>query len=321
MILVATALGVALPSSASASPSARIAYERAAGAESCPDEDALRTTVAARLGFDPFRDQDERTVRARITRSKGGPFRADLELVDRDGVSHGKRQLSSPSRDCDDVFLAMTLAIGIAIDPLHEGERPPAAPVPAAPAPAPPLAQAAAPVAAESPPRSPPTTDRVRFVPWAAALGSVGVVPGPSLGALVGVRGRWNALSLGVEGRWDASRSVDIDRGGTASAEVLSGVLSACVHPHALFGCLTGSLGSMLGSGSGVSRPDDSTTLYSMVGLRAGFEPVLVSGLHLHMHVEGDRTLTPTRLSIHGAEAWRSPAFSASLALGLSGVL
>ena len=329
ILLLTTVLGVCLPSAAHASPSARIVYQRGAGAERCPDEAVLRATVAARLGYDPFRDHDERTVRARVTRPKGGPFRADLELVDREGASQGKRQLISQSSECDELFLAVTLAIGIAIDPLHDGARPtpepaPSIVVPALP-PAPPIASSPAPAAppprdsaAVSPARA---TREVRFVPWAAALGSVGVVPGPTWGALIGVRGQWRALSLGLEGRWDAARAVEIDRGGAASAEVLSGVLTTCLHRSWSFGCLTGSLGSMLGSGSGVTRPDDSTTLYSMAGLRAGLEPVLFSGFHLHVHVEGDRALTPTRLRIHGVEAWRSAAFSASLALGIAGEL
>lgn len=208
-LLIATGLGVCVPSAAHASPSARIVYQRGAGAERCPDEAVLRATVAARLGYDPFRDEDERTVRARVTRPMGGPFRADLELVDRDGASQGKRQLISQSGECDELFLAMTLAIGIAIDPLHDGAPPPSAPAPATVVPAlppPPIAPSAAPAApavrdraSESPARA---TRGVRFVPWAAALGSVGIVPGPSWGALIGVRGQWTAFSLGLEGRW-----------------------------------------------------------------------------------------------------------------------
>jgi hypothetical protein len=37
-----------------ATPSARLVYSRGHGAESCPDEHALREAVAARVGYDPF---------------------------------------------------------------------------------------------------------------------------------------------------------------------------------------------------------------------------------------------------------------------------
>src|SRR6188768_3765956 len=59
-------------------PSARLEYTREVGAESCPDEAALRRAVADRLGYDPFDASAPELLRARVTASDGR-FSALLE--------------------------------------------------------------------------------------------------------------------------------------------------------------------------------------------------------------------------------------------------
>jgi hypothetical protein len=51
------------------SPTARLDVERGPGAEVCPDADALRSAVAARIGRDPFDPDAARILRVRITRT------------------------------------------------------------------------------------------------------------------------------------------------------------------------------------------------------------------------------------------------------------
>src|SRR5262249_42045560 len=104
---------------ANARPSAHVIYVRGDGAEGCPNEETLRSAVAARLGYDAFREADARTIRAAIAREKRGPYPVLLERIGPDSVAAGQRELTSASADCDEVFLAMTLAIAIAIDPMH----------------------------------------------------------------------------------------------------------------------------------------------------------------------------------------------------------
>jgi hypothetical protein len=113
-------------------------------------------------------------------------------------------------------------------------------------------------------------------------------------------------------------RSVDGPAGGTASATVLSGAVVPCGRFSMLLACVTGSLGAMLGRGSGVTRPANDTTIFSTVGARLGAELPLTSKLGAHVHIEGDRVLTPTRLLIDGSEAWAGPSWCGAIALGLA---
>lgn len=116
MALLGVAAG-ARAQPASASASARLRYERGAGTEGCPDEEALRNSVAARLGYDPFAEDAARTVRAKVE-SASGERVATVKLEAADGRILGERRLTSRAANCSELAAAMELAITIAIDPL-----------------------------------------------------------------------------------------------------------------------------------------------------------------------------------------------------------
>ena len=119
-------LGLLLASSpALAAPSARLAYVREAGAESCPDEEGLRRAVAARLGYDPFFVWARVTVVAHV-RKDAGAYHAEVTLVDEGGVSRGKRAVTSPGDDCAPLVGALALTISLALDPLSLAPAQPA---------------------------------------------------------------------------------------------------------------------------------------------------------------------------------------------------
>src|SRR5271170_1386767 len=103
-------------STASASPTARLVYSRAVGADSCPNEDALRRAVAARVGYDPFFAWANKTIVATMAADRPGGFTARVGLVDEGGTEHGTRDLHTDG-DCSDLLGASALAIAIAIDP------------------------------------------------------------------------------------------------------------------------------------------------------------------------------------------------------------
>src|SRR5580658_7755914 len=119
---IALAASIALPiltatQLALATPSARLVYSRGPGAESCPDEAALRKAVASRVGYDPFFAWAEKTIVASLLRVDPKGFVARVHLVDGAGVEHGSRELRS-DQTCADLLDAAALAIAIAIDPL-----------------------------------------------------------------------------------------------------------------------------------------------------------------------------------------------------------
>jgi hypothetical protein len=133
--------------------SARLTYERGRGADHCPDEQALRSAVSTRLGYDPFRPDAQQTVSVVIRRSDQA-LRGDLALRDAAETITGTRQLSSVQNDCPELVAAMALAISIAIDPQSQ-LRPLPSPSPSpALAPASP-ADASAPDPGSAPPPSP----------------------------------------------------------------------------------------------------------------------------------------------------------------------
>jgi len=115
----AAALAVVCVSRASfAFPTSRLTYARGSGAEACPDETAVRQAVAARLGYDPFFPSAEKTIVARIVRTKD-ELRATVELVDEHGLMRGVRELKASAGQCGELVATMALAISIAIDPTN----------------------------------------------------------------------------------------------------------------------------------------------------------------------------------------------------------
>src|SRR5580704_14005592 len=105
--------------------SARLVYARAPEASSCPDESALRSAVAARLGYDPFFPWAKQTVVVQVWR-ENHQYRARLQLVGETGLAHGTRAVASDQSTCAELFDAAALAISIAMDSLPKDEPPPA---------------------------------------------------------------------------------------------------------------------------------------------------------------------------------------------------
>jgi hypothetical protein len=164
-------------------PPVRLEYARGAGAEHCPEDAAVRSAVVARLGYDPFRDDAQRTVAAAIEGNKQR-LRADVNLRDAAGAVTGTRRLVSDKNDCIELAAAMTLAISIAIDPQSLTRPAPPPPPPTPPAPPTP-APAATPAPGSTPPAAPTTTSPGATAapsPFGAMPGS-GAPPGPAAAA------------------------------------------------------------------------------------------------------------------------------------------
>ena len=132
---VARAQGGDGSTASSAPEEARVTlvYERAPGAEACPDQETFRALVEGRLGYLPFVAVAARVVTVRL--SPGGPaLRAELSIADMapessasrdaDAPSEGtrgrpvaRRELVSAGTDCVELATAAANAVSIAIDP------------------------------------------------------------------------------------------------------------------------------------------------------------------------------------------------------------
>lgn len=169
-------------------------YERGAGAQGCVAPGALREGVEQRLGRDVFVDRDaaDMTVQIRAAR-EGQRFKVRIELVDRDGVTRGRRRLDTRARHCsaldDSLALVVALAVDIAVQSrIVEPSVPaPDVPPPSTPAPAAPLA---APPVPETGLEIPETVHAPRATEseplrWRASIGGAlasGVLPSAAAG-------------------------------------------------------------------------------------------------------------------------------------------
>lgn len=316
-------------------PPARLVYTRARGTERCPDQAALRAAVASRLGYDPFRDQADRAIVARVQRASK-KLEGSVEMRDGHGVVAGARRLSAELEDCDELVAAMALAISIAIDP-RSALRPPspsaplppsappslppptAPPPPAEPAPSVPApGEGSVPIAMPLPAALP----RSSAEPWRArvrlgALATLGTLPRVTLGIALdaGFRRRWFSLTGGLEIDLPAARAADA--GGSVSAWAITGRLTPCAHlgPAAL--CALAAAGGVRGSGAGVRHPRAETTPLVSLGARAALELPIAGVLGVAPYVELGVPVTRTVLRLEGADVWTAPPISGAIGAAL----
>jgi hypothetical protein len=93
----------------------RMEFERAAGAETCPDRDAFEAVVAARLGSTPWSVLATRVVRITFTPAGAGIL-GRMDLL-QDGASLGSREIRSVTRDCHETAESLALAVALTLDP------------------------------------------------------------------------------------------------------------------------------------------------------------------------------------------------------------
>lgn len=323
-------------SAAAQRPEIRLTYNRGSGAASCPDVQTLRESVAARLGYDPFRSQvqteadagpegPERVVGVEIRATlQGGPrgLRALIEQRDRGGRVTGSRLLTTARKDCQELSAAMALALCIAVDPFVLSRPPPSPPLPQPTPPQqqqpPPPLPPPPPVAPcpSCPPCAPPPLSPVRVRAGAGLQVDLGAVPTiGSLGVVAQAELRYRAFALTLEGRIDpslGSRSADSGRG-AVQATLLLGLLAPCARWRALGLCALLGLGALQGRGVDLQVENRATTFYAAAGARMAVEVPLLRSLALDLHLDGLAPLTRTSLQVDGIEVWATPPLAGAL--------
>ncbi|MDF2695581.1 MAG: hypothetical protein K0S65_3964 [Labilithrix sp.] len=312
---------------AHASPAARLVYLRGAGAEHCPDANALRKAVAARLGFDPFFAYANQTIVAEISAAKKG-FRGRVQVLDEAGLVWGERVVQSESDDCAETMRAMALGISIAVDALDLDARgtPPPEPVPspstpAPPPPSPPPSTNAEPSPAPPPaPRPPPASPaassrRFAYDARVSALGSMGTAPTLAFGAMFAAGVRLQAFGVALEGRFHPKVTSGVDGGAVWSSLVL-GTAAVCMHAKVAFACALGSVGSFRGGGADIPSPQSGSALFGAVGPRVGVHVPLAQPFYVHGHLDVAYLLTPAHIEIDGRTVFALPSLSGTLGIG-----
>jgi hypothetical protein len=284
-----------LPAQAWSSPTARLTYVRASGAERCPDEGELRKAVAARLGYDPFFPWARATVVAEVAGRPRG-FHGHVTILDEHGLARGERTLDATSESCDDMVRALALTISIAIDDLATEFAPPPPPA-AAPASSPsPTSPEAGPSSSAPAVEHTPGPARaagmagehVSWAGWGAPIASFGVAPTGTLGLHLDAELRYRSFSLGLEGRADLPSSISTAVGGRVSTQVVLGAVVPCLRePSPLFVCGLLAAGVFSESGVDVAAPQSRSALYAAPGLRVGIELPLNQSLFFVGHADG----------------------------------
>lgn len=308
-------------------PVARLTFERGAGAEACPDQAALESAVAARLGYVPFRPDAVRAISVRFARSGRG-IAATVVATTAEGASR-ERTLSSATRDCEELASAVALAISVAIDPESLGREPgervasatsPSAATssaPAAPVPVPaPTARPAPSAAAARVPITPRPTSEASH--WGVAVfPHVAIASLPSTTFGVGLAARWRhaawVLELGARYAWP--RDTDLAPGAVHS-ELWGGAAAACFSPGVeLCGAAIASRFAASGAGVAGARSDAALTLGA--GIAASYLLPLGAGLHVGPRGEAIFALRRPALVLQDQEAWRAPLVASQLGLVL----
>ncbi len=307
-LLVAVVLVAAV---ARANPTARLVYLRDEAIAGCPDERALRDAVAARLGYDPFRDDAATTITATLSRGGRG-VRAVVTLQDATGRTTGSRTLASDRSDCAELGSAVALAISIAVDPLALVRKPPPA---EAPAPAP-----ACPECPVCPPPPAPPRAKASFRAQVGAQLDLGAVPGvASLGITASAGVRWRAASIAVEGRVDPRLATFDAPNGRVGATLLLVELAPCAHFRWAAACALVGAGALQGVSAGIAAPRRDSTFYAAAGARLAVEIPLRGPFALALHGDLLATITRTTLQIDGTDAWATPPLSGAVGAAVLG--
>jgi hypothetical protein len=256
-------------------PRAKLVYVLEKGAERCPPEAELRSAVAARLGYEPFSNDADRTVHATVKR-RGRGLRARIVLQGADGTQQGERTLDDQRTDCSELASAMALALSIAIDPLSLSRPAPVEtpPPPPPPAPPPPPEPVAAPAPAPPPELEPEVEEEdsgshVAFESFLGASVSYGgtPLPVPSVGMNLSAGPRWERFSLNLEGYIELpSRSEQ--GGGTVIASRMGGALVPCLHVQAVGLCGVLNVAALLAEGQGFLVNRQTVNAYVGAGAR-----------------------------------------------------
>jgi len=314
----------------------RLEYRVEAGGDSCPSEQHVRDTVAARLGYVPFSGTSSRRVVAVISPAGEG-LRAAVRLFNSAGQVEAEQEILSEEADCETLVVSMTRSIANAIDPrLFLTPRPPEEGGP----PEPPVEETPLPETPVSPepdgctdgsertespgPREEPSPRverrvRLRWNTGGNAFVTVGATPGVSFGGAIwgSVGGEhWSVL---LEVRADAPSSAEAADGGSVTMWQLLPTIGGCGRIWWFEGCGLLALGVLHAWGAGADVTRREVVFHAAVGIRAALAIPLTPRFAIEILADLLVPLTPTVLELDGAVLWEMPVVSGAFGLGLRG--
>jgi hypothetical protein len=271
--------------------------------------------VAARLGYEPFDKDAALRVSVRFGQDAARGLRAEVELFDATGREKGKRVLTSPRGDCEELATTTALTISIMLDP-RSGMA--ARPVPPPPPPLPkepPVDEA--PTPPPPPPPKEPFYGRARVdADVIAGLAPSIVAPGLELG--FGVGQSWWSVEAELRGDWPTRASGNATSGYEVEAGYFGAGLIPCAHFAPIYGCMGGWLGALRTSLTG-GTPPTRTSFHASLGPRFGVSVPIHAKLDLDAHLDGLYAPTATEVYDHVTKVWSTSPVSAVLGFGVLG--
>ncbi len=314
------------PTNAITANGTRLEYQRAPGAETCPNEETWRDALASKIegGADPFTPSGSTLLRVTMER-RPAHFRATAEAFDALGRSLGAEEQTAAT--CAEAANALARTVSI----LFLVFRPPSPTAPPNPAPPPP--PKTAPPAAPPPAIAPPGR-KWRVQMGLGAGGAVGFSPSlaAAFGGFVGVRfplaegESAPALSLSLEGRGDLESSGQTLSGpqnqtARLKATFAGGTLAPCAHgARFLLGCVLLSVGQVRATLADAVDPEARGSLFVGLGGRVGGEFPFLKGrvtLAARVTVDGWFALVRPGVTLDSVPIWTAPQGAGALAAHL----
>ena len=333
---IPTCIVVLLARGARAEEAPRLAYVVDDRTQGCPDENAFREAVTARLGRDPF---DAGAARTLVVRAdlEGGTIEVSATLVATDDSSVGLRSFVAPADRCAEAMDAVALAVSLAVQPGlgMEPEAPPPAsrPTPTAVEKAIEIAKVSEPTAEMQPQgrerrdAQPPHEERSGGERSDFALGlvghvAIGIGPGVGGGGAMFVQHRDGALSVGAEFRVDGlSSGLALPGGGSVSTSLVAGTFVPCGNFDMFAVCGVALVGEMRASSKDVTHPASDREHYAAAGGRFVANWPLSQRFYAVGRLDLLATLVPVDIELGGENVWSSPAGSATLGAGVAGTM
>lgn len=251
----------------------------------------------ARLGFDPFADDAGETVDVQVRR-EGAALSARVVRSGPEGEK-GRRELSSPTTDCSELFRAVELAVAIAIDPRAGIVRPPAPVEPRAPEPAPAVVPPPPPPPVVAPEKPTPIQFQIGLGP----SGSLGTGPTPTFGFSLIAGFRRGLLEIDLGGRVELPAGLQLQVG-RLTTQVVVGNLSGCLAASAVRACVLGELGGLRVTSEGLTPPATQTAVMASLGVRLGLHFGVLQYLALRPFLDVAAALARTSVVADGRVVW-----------------
>jgi hypothetical protein len=312
---------------ASAEPlKVRLEYLQDEASLRCSSPEALRGSISARLGRDPWDDAAPERLRVQVRREQVR-WRATVEWFGASGQRKGLRELSSEREDCQELIQALELAITLVLDPplFHKPrvEPPPSPTASPAPIPAPEVQPLPPPVPTPSAPSAPdvqvpPVEPPSRAPVLAVGLGaraSWGLLPATRAGLQAEGELRSERFSFSLDVTAWPPRTTPVEPARLRSMLVAAGA-RACVQVGPFGACPQLSAGLLRLEGVGLANAHTAQAPWLAPGARLFVEWRLpLPRLRVRLLAEGQFVLTRHRFLAGEVELWRPPSIGGSLGL------